>query len=68
MTPEQRTYLRSLPKSGGWQYAWIDRSGGKMWLAPIRQQCRRKGWVEHSPTVKRMWRITPAGLAALGDT
>lgn len=68
LTAEQLRFLVSLPRDGQWWGFRINRSalGGRVVRdADIRQQCRRRGLAECHPAVKRRWRLTDAGRAAL---
>ena len=68
LTLDQQTFLRELVRfGGGWVYQSIDRSGCRKRLASARQQCRRKGFAESHPCIRRQWRITHAGRAALSQ-
>lgn len=72
LTPEQRAFLEWLSLDGKYRLVSIDRTGGRAYMAKVRQQCRRKGLAENDAQVNggghfasRLWRITDAGRAAL---
>ena len=65
LTAEQREFLEWLRPDGNWRVVSIDRSGRKLGMAKVRQQCRLKGLAESHDFHRRTWRITDAGRAAL---
>lgn len=66
LTAAEKAFLEWLPQdSTKWRTVHIDRSGCSKHLTAARQKCAAKGLAVMSQMLRRTWRITDSGRAAL---
>jgi hypothetical protein len=65
LTSDQEFMLRRIASVATWFCTPIDRSGQNKRFAAARQQLVKKGLIEGHEFMRRRWRATEAGRAAL---
>lgn len=65
LTDMQREALQRIARHRDWCRISIDRSGTQKDQTPARQWLAKRGLIERHPELRRTWRATDAGRAAL---